>query len=141
MLPPFSNRCESPTSSYAKARWGILELDHQRETSWSRFILEGELAFRLLFLVELLFELLFESDIHTRRVKMRESNLNRVEEHDIKWELDGGGYHTHECATLFEGRLYTNPRELNLAKLRARAKRMGRLAALVGPILFLWGRN
>lgn len=44
-----------------------------------------------------------------------------MERHDV-WELDGGGYSKNECAVLFEGRLYSNLRELFIAKFRSRAK-------------------
>lgn len=73
---------------------------------------------------------------------MGDRNLHHADEHHVQWELDGGGSNTHDCVVLFEGRLYTDARALRIAKIRARAKRLGRFATVVAPILLLLtGRN
>ena len=57
------------------------------------------------------------------------------EEQHITWELDGGGHHRHDCATLFEGRLYTDSRALMFAKVRSHSRALTRTLASVATLV------
>ena len=60
------------------------------------------------------------------------------EEQHITWELDGGGYHRNDCATLFNGRLYSDSRALLVAKIKFHSRGIPRtLAAFPAVVPFL----
>lgn len=64
---------------------------------------------------------------------------NVTEEQHITWEIDGGNYHLNDRAELFQGRLYSSPRALMIAKIRHQAKTTARAVLAVMPLLALLG--
>ena len=62
------------------------------------------------------------------------------QENHIIWELDGGNYGSNDIAELFEGRLYTTPMSLRIAKLRSHTRRTTRVMAAIVPFFLVFSK-